>query len=316
MRRGRVLTAAGLRGRRCRQPEPWLRVHAPKPHEQGAWALRFGSDGAGKEADGGRPTSRGLPPAGRWATLPCPGGQGALPGMRGRRCLPCGQRRCRVARRIMACRGRERGFRSGLPIRELYRRAGERGNGPHPAGDGDTRHLADRTRPSPGKTFRIILPPQTRRSTRHVSCPSRKTSPARAQDQRSAPVYDLSAPVYGPFRAIYDLPTPLRSSHVFSGRSMPFAAPPRLYGFRAICGASPAPLRLSYACLWPFCAICDTFRVICGASSAFTTILRLLMAIPRHLRRIPRLSRLSHTFCGHSVPFTAFPCLFPCYSCL
>ena len=230
--------------------------------------------------------------------------------------MPCGQRRCRVARRIMACRGRERGFRSGLPIRELYRRAGERGNGPHPAGDGDTRHLADRTRPSPGKTFHIILPPQTRRSTRHASCPSRKTSPARAQDQRSAPVYDLSAPVYGPFRAIYDLPTPLRSSHVFSGRSMPFAAPPRLYGFRAICGASPAPLRLSYACLWPFCAICDTFRVICGASSAFTTILRLLMAIPRHLRRIPRLSRLSHTFCGHSVPFTAFPCLFPCYSCL
>ena len=125
-------------------------------------------------------------------------------GMRGRRCLPCGQRRCRVARRIMACRGRERGFRSGLPIRELYRRAGERGNGPHPAGDGDTRHLADRTRPSPGKTFRIILPPQTRRSTRHASCPSRKTSPARAQDRRFTPVYDLSTPVYSlsvPFMA-------------------------------------------------------------------------------------------------------------------
>ena len=136
-------------------------------------------------------------------------------GMRGRRCLPCGQRRCRVARRIMACRGREPGFRNGLPIRGVYRRAGERGNGPHPAGDGDTRHLADRTRPLPGKTFRIILPPQTRRSTRHVSCPSRKTSPVRAQDQRSAPVYDpsapvydLSAPVYGPSRTIYDLPTP------------------------------------------------------------------------------------------------------------
>ena len=170
-------------------------------------------------------------------------------------------------------------------------------------------------------------------------------------------------PVYGPSRAIYDLPTPLRSSHVFSGHSMPFAAPPRLYGFRAICGASPAPLRLSYACLWPLCAICDTFRVICGASCAFydfptpfvatpcllqpiracfrairafnshpvpvygclfTSIPHLFMAyprfygllrpVPRHLRRIPRLSRLSHTFYGHSVPFTAFPCLFPCYS--
>ena len=105
-----------------------------------------------------------------------PVGRGAA-GMRGRRCLPCGQRRCRVARRIMACRGRERVFRSGLPIREIYQRAGERGNGPHPAGDGDTRHLADRTRPSPGKTFRIILPPQTRRSTRHASLPVAENLP-------------------------------------------------------------------------------------------------------------------------------------------
>ena len=73
----------------------------------------------------------------------------------------------------------------------------------------------------------------------------------------------------------------LRSSHVLSGRSVPFAAPPRPHGFCAICGASPAPLRLSYACLWPFSAIC-------GASRAC-------------LRPIPRLLRLSNaclrTFC-------------------
>ena len=58
-----------------------LRPHgdARPPHEQGAGALRFGSDGAAVRADGGRPTSRGLPPAARWATLPCPAGQGALP---------------------------------------------------------------------------------------------------------------------------------------------------------------------------------------------------------------------------------------------
>ena len=274
MRRGRVLTAAGLRGRRCRQPEPWLRVHAPKPHEQGAWALRFGSDGAGKEADGGRPTSRGLPPAGRWATLPCPGGQGALPGMRGRRCLPCGQRRCRVARRIMACRGRERGFRSGLPIRELYRRAGERGNGPHPTGDGDTRHLADRTRPSPGKTFHIILPPQTRRSTRHASLPAFRGEPPDACLQLSAPVYSQPAPFTTCLRRLRRIPRPLRRI--------------------------PRPLQ----------------RI----PRRLRRIPRRLRRIPRSLQRIPRRLRLSHTFCGHSMPvyglfapLTAIPCLFTAF---
>ena len=108
-------------------------------------------------------------------------------GMRGRRCLPCGQRRCRVARRIMACRGRERGFRSGLPIRELYRRAGERGNGPHPAGDGDTRHLADGTRPSPGtraqpqlsKTFPRLLRPIPRLFTAYPRPQKSASHPSR-----------------------------------------------------------------------------------------------------------------------------------------
>ena len=38
-------------------------VHAPKPHEQGAWVLRFVSDGADVRADGGKSTSRDLPPA-------------------------------------------------------------------------------------------------------------------------------------------------------------------------------------------------------------------------------------------------------------
>ena len=66
-------------------------------------------------ADGGKPTSRGLPPAAPLgdAALPC--GQGALPVCGGRRCLPCGQRRCRVARRIMAYRGRKRGLKAFCP---------------------------------------------------------------------------------------------------------------------------------------------------------------------------------------------------------
>ena len=72
-------------GRRCRQPVPrsvfthpsptsrgagsagsqcrWRRVHAPKPHEQGAWVLRFGSVPAVVRIHGGRPKSRGRPPA-------------------------------------------------------------------------------------------------------------------------------------------------------------------------------------------------------------------------------------------------------------
>ena len=109
-------------------------------------------------------------------------------------------------------------------------------------------------------------------------------------------------PVYGPSRAIYDLPTPLRSSHVFSGHSMPFAAPPRLYGFRAICGASPAPLRLSYACLWPLCAICDTFRVICGASCAFYDFPTPFVATPCLLQPIRACFRAIRAFNSHPVP--------------
>ena len=181
-------------------------------------------------------------------------------GMRGRRCLPCGQRRCRVARRIMACRGRERVFRSGLPIREIYQRAGERGNGPHPAGDGDTRHLADRTRPSPGKTFRIILPPQTRRSTRHASLPAFRGEPPDACLQLSAPVYSQPAPFTTCLRRLRRIPRRLRR------------------------------------------------------------IPRRLRRIPRSLQRIPRRLRLSHTFCGHSMPvyglfapLTAIPCLFTAF---
>ncbi len=52
------LRAGGAGGQRLR-----LRVDAPKPHEQGAWALRFVPNGANVRVDGGRPTRRGLPPA-------------------------------------------------------------------------------------------------------------------------------------------------------------------------------------------------------------------------------------------------------------
>ena len=57
--------------RQCRQPvagsaggqRRWLGVDAPMPHGQGAWVLLCVSGGAVESADGGKPTSRGLPPA-------------------------------------------------------------------------------------------------------------------------------------------------------------------------------------------------------------------------------------------------------------
>ena len=65
-----------------------LRIHAPKPHEQGAWALRFVSVPAAERIHGGRPTSRGRPPAavggretgenGRWFPKTAAGGKSLL----------------------------------------------------------------------------------------------------------------------------------------------------------------------------------------------------------------------------------------------
>ena len=69
-------------------------------------------------------------------TLPCPGGARCAASVRVRRCLPCGQRRCRAARRILACRGRKQGFGTFFPSRGLSRRAGGQGNGLLPARGG------------------------------------------------------------------------------------------------------------------------------------------------------------------------------------
>ena len=193
--------------RQCRRPAPSApcsRAQAPRAGGLGA-AFRVGWGGGGSRRR--QAHEQGPAACGALGDAALPFGQGALPVCGVDAVCPAGKGAAEWRAGSWRVAGKA-GFWNVLPIRGLYRRAGERGNGPHPTGDGDTRHLADRTRPSPGKTFHIILPPQTRRSTRHASCPSRKTSPARAQDQRSAPVYDPSAPVYGPFRAIYDLPTP------------------------------------------------------------------------------------------------------------
>ena len=304
MGRGRALTVASPRGRQCRQPEPLARIRrTPAPRAGGGCAaFRFGWGGGGsrrRQAHEQGPAACGalgdaaLP---RWA-------RGAA-GVRGRRCLPCGQRRCRVARWIMACRGRERGFRSGLPIRELYRRAGERGNGPHPAGDGDTRHLADRTRPSPGKTFRIILPPQTRRSTRHASLPVAENLPgARPRPAFHACLRPIRA-CLRPIRAcLRPIPCHLRPSHTFCGLLMSLAAVPCLL----------LPIRAFMA----FCAICGAFPALYdfptpayGHSAPFAAHPAPFTTFPHLLRPLRAFYCLSAPVSVLFAPLTAIPCLF------
>ena len=132
--------------------------------------------------------------------------QGAA-GVQGRRCLPCGQRRCRGAdSTLFALRAKalqsgapdhgvsreKAGFRNVFPIRKrspARRETGERTslrkgrsfsrapspprspNEPFPARNGDMPHLTVKTRPSSRKTFRFIRPLQTHPVTSRVSSP-------------------------------------------------------------------------------------------------------------------------------------------------
>ena len=70
----------------------WPHGDARPPHEQGAGALRFVSDGATVGADGGRLTSRSLPPAKACVGRRClaPQGQGTLPVCGIDAVCPCG----------------------------------------------------------------------------------------------------------------------------------------------------------------------------------------------------------------------------------
>ena len=87
-------------------------------------AFRFGWGGAGD--DGERPTSRGRSPAARWATLPCPDGQGAL-----RVCVfdavcPAGKGAAEWRAGSLAYHGRKQGIQAFCPSGEF---AGAPGNG-------------------------------------------------------------------------------------------------------------------------------------------------------------------------------------------
>ena len=125
--------------------------------------------------------------------LPCvrclaPLGQGALPVCVFDAVCPCG---AKALQRGAPDFGRFTGksfLRGVLPIRKLSRRAGERETEPSYISQrgGDVCRFTGGTRPSPGKTFHIILPPQTRHSTRRASSPTiprgeRRALPAPAQ---------------------------------------------------------------------------------------------------------------------------------------
>ena len=117
----------------------------------------------------------------------------ALPGMGRCRCTCStlfalrGKSASELARRFWSVHGKEF-FAGRFAHQETFPARRETGNGAvvhFPAG-GDVCHLTGGTRPSPGKIFHIILPPQTRHSTRRASSPTiprgeRRALPAPAQ---------------------------------------------------------------------------------------------------------------------------------------
>ena len=203
---------AGSAGSQCLRPHG----DARPPHEQGAGALRFGSDGAAVGADGGRPTSRGLPPATRWATLPCPGGQGVLPVCVFDAVCPAGKGASELALRILACRGKKQGFGTFRPSRDFPGAPGDGGtdfspqgaeffphavtlrshNEPLPARNGDTPHLTVKTRPSSHKTFHIYpsVANAARNKPRLIAPAFRGEHPACVQPQFPALPVTASSP--------------------------------------------------------------------------------------------------------------------------
>ena len=142
--------------------------------------------------------------------LPCPVGARGAAGVRVRRCLPCGAKALQSWR---ADFGRFTGksfLRGVLPIRKLSRRAGERETEPSYIFQrgGDVCRLTGGTRPSPGKIFHIILPPQTRHSTRRASSPTIPRGERRALPAPAQGIHPLRIPFWGTAAVSPRLPSP------------------------------------------------------------------------------------------------------------
>ena len=139
-----------------------------------------------------------------------PLGQGALPVCVFDAVCPAGQKRFRVGAPDF---GRSTGksfLRGVLPIRKLSRRAGERETEPSYIFQrgGDVCRLTGGTRPSPGKIFHIILPPQTRHSTRRASSPTIPRGERRALPAPAQGIHPLRIPFWGTAAVSPRLPSP------------------------------------------------------------------------------------------------------------
>ena len=212
-----------------------------------------------------RPTSRGRVCCvsfrlGRGRALTAAGPRAGACRLRGvgRRCLaPVGKGRCRCAGATLFAL-RAKALQSGAPDHGVSReRAGfserfaHQGNLPARRGTGERaaprrgrRYTPSRRQnaPSPGKTFHIILPPQTRRSTRHASLPVAEnlpgTRPRPAFRACLRPIRACLRPIRACLRPIRACLRPIRAC---------------LRPIRACLRPIPRLLRLSNACLRTFC---------------------------------------------------------------
>ena len=192
----------------------------------------------------------------------------------------------------MACRGRKQRFGTFCLSGNFPGAPGNGRNGPlrvFPQGMEVTRRLAGKTHPSPGKTFHIILPPQTRRFTGHASLPAFRGEPpdACAQPQLSAPVYSQPAPFTTCLRL-------LRPTRAFCGPLHPLRPSRTLCGHSCAFTAHPAPFTAHPA---PFATYSALFTAYSASFTAFPHLLRPLHACLRPIR----------AFNGHPVPFYGFP---------
>ena len=176
--------------------------------------------------------------------LPCPVGARGAAGVRVRRCLPCG---AKALQRGAPDFGRFTGksfLRGVLPIRKLSRRAGERETEPSYIFQrgGDVCRLTGGTRPSPGKIFHIILPPQTRHSTRRASSPTIPRGERRALPAPAQGIHPLRIPFWGrqPFPRGSRPPTTVYSHHR-PARTEPQHTRPLLVGRACVESEPTAP---------------------------------------------------------------------------
>ena len=128
----------------------------------------------------------------------------ALPGMGRCRCACStlfalrGKSASELARRFWSVHGKEF-FAGRFAHQETFPARRGTGNGAivhFPAG-GDVCRLTGGTRPSPGKIFHIILPPQTRHSTRRASFPTIPRGERRALPAPAQGIHPLRIPFWG-----------------------------------------------------------------------------------------------------------------------